>query len=355
MRPQARRGSRVGWQFGKWLLVLTLIAAGTAAARAEMKAVPLATFSQQVATAQQLAAACAANASACDGAALPDRERVQGAAAGDFAMNWQWLRDALSKAKGAKPADRARQMKDAQAHLATLSSQAGGAQAIPAEEFRRARNAANTALARGEFRADAGPTWTERQIARIQDWFLKLFTGMDRVGRRAPWLAPLIEWGCFALAAGGLLWFVRQSLARQALRIALSEGAALASHGEREAADWARLADKYAAANDWRQAVHCLYWAAIALLERRRAWRPNATRTPREYVRLLRPGSEAHAALRDLTRGFERVWYGQAAADQAQYRTARERFQILEAAKPERSAPDQDTAAISSLPVAGGA
>jgi hypothetical protein len=72
-----------------------------------------------------------------------------------------------------------------------------------------------------------------------------------------------------------------------------------------------------------------LYWAAIVLLEARRAWRHNPTRTPREYVRLLKPGSARQRALRGLTQVFERVWYGLREADAAEYARAREMYEAL--------------------------
>lgn len=319
-----------------------LLAAGLlvgSEARAESgKTVPVSVFVQQIASAQQLAAACAVNASGCDTSVLPDPEQVEGSPGGSFHITWQWLRDAISAGKTGTAAERAKGMTAAQAHLSTLTAQAGEGLTRASRDFKGARKAADAVLASPEFRASAeGPTWTERQLARLQDWILRLFTGMDRVGRRAPWLAPLIEWGCFALAVAGLLWFVRQNLARQALRIALSEGVALAGRGERDSADWARMAEERAAAQDWREAVHCFYWAAISLMESRRAWRPNTTRTPREYVRLLKPGTEAYRVLRELTRSFERVWYGHDAAGEAQYRTALGHYRALEATKPERA------------------
>ncbi|HLI76677.1 MAG TPA: DUF4129 domain-containing protein, partial [Acidobacteriaceae bacterium] len=287
-------------------------------------------FAAQLTAAQETIASCERNAAACDGGSLPDREEVQGLPGGTFTVGWQWLRDALAAAKTASGKDRTEAMDASRTHLVSLAAAAGLGQSVPAGEFAAARSAANAALARDEFRAAVGPSWTERQLSRIQDWFFKLFTGMDRLGRHAPWLAPLIEWGCFGLAVAGLLWYVRQSLARQALRIALLEGAPLTGQGDLDAADWGRLAEERAAAGDWREAIHCLYWAAIALLESRRAWRPNATRTPREYLRLLRPGSEAHAALRSLTRSFERAWYGHAEADQSDYRAALGSYRSLE-------------------------
>ena len=92
-----------------------------------------------------------------------------------------------------------------------------------------------------------------------------------------------------------------------------------------------------------------------------RAWRPNATRTPREYLRLLRPGCAAERALRDLTLTLERTWYGDAAAEQGQFLSARASFAALGAARLERwpvgEAPHASPLPDGSTPVgvAGGA
>lgn len=359
MRRWAERD--VWKQLRKWIAVWLwfLLPGAPQRARAEAPTVvPAGTFAAQITDARALAEACAASADACTAPKLPDRERVQGAAGGDFELSWTWLSEAMAKGqKSTAQADRAKLMSVVEAHLLRLGQEANAGQTVPDASFSRARTAANAALAREEFRAVAeGPSWLERQMARLQDWFLRMFTGMDRLGRRAPWLAPTIEWACFGLAAGGLLWFVRQTLARQALRIALSEGAALASRGERDSANWAQLAEQHASAAQWREAIHCLYWAAVALMETRRAWKPNATRTPREYLRLLRPGSEAQRALRELTRTFEAAWYGHAQADEGQYRRALGSFRSLEAAKPERPGVAGETAATPPpLAAAGGA
>jgi hypothetical protein len=115
------------------------------------------------------------------------------------------------------------------------------------------------------------------------------------------------------------------------LAIALGAGAAKASGWDKEATDWADLAEACAARQEWREAVHCVYWAAIVRLEARRAWRHNPTRTPREYVRLLKPGSTQQGALRGLTQIFERVWYGLREAEAEDYARARGLFEGLSA------------------------
>ena len=262
-----------------------------------------------------------------------------------FRVNWQWLRDTLSDAKGASPTERASQMRAAADHLAELAAESGTtAQAGGEPDFAQSRRAANAILARAEFQSDTGPSWLDRQIARLQDWLQRLLMGLNRVGERNPWLAPLIEWSCFLLAAGGLTYFIRRSLARQALRIALGEGAAPAQSDGRDATDWAQLADGQAAAGDWREAIHSLYWAAITALENRRAWRPNPTRTPREYLGLLRAGSEPQRALRSLTRSLERVWYGYGEATEAEFRSAQASFSAIGAADLKRSSTDERAA-----------
>ena len=313
--------------------------------------VSIGAYQAQVSAASRLAAACGANATLCDSGALPGDERISRSDSGTFDVSWQWLKDALETAKSDAGPGRVNSMKQAQDHLAELANEAAGVrQSTGAAQFSRARNAANIVLSRDEFRAADGPTWLDRQFAKIQDWILQLFTGMDRLGKRAPWLAPLIEWGCFLLAAGGLVFFVRRSLARQALRIAFGQTAATAMHDGRDSADWARLAEAHASRQDWREAIHCLYWAAIVSLEVRRAWRPNPTRTPREYLKLLRPGADAQRALQELTRVFERVWYGHGEADEIQFRTAQTSLRAIEASDLQRSTGNEAQASRSPVP-----
>lgn len=231
-------------------------------------------------------------------------------------------------------------MHDAADHLKEISAQtAGTATALTDGTFVPARTAAAAILSRSEFAPDAGPSWFDRQLAKVQDWFLRLLLGMDRLGTHHPWLAPLIEWTCFLLAAGGLVFSIRRTLARSDLRIALGAGA-MPSWSGRESTDWARLGEEHANAGRWRDAVHCLYWAAIASLESRRAWRPNPTRTPREYLQLL-PPSTAGSALRELTRILERVWYGGAEATETDFNAALAALSTIASANLKRDVSDR--------------
>ncbi len=115
---------------------------------------------------------------------------------------------------------------------------------------------------------------------------------------------------------------------------------------DREATDWAKQAEEFADDGEWREAVHCLYWAAIVSLESRRAWRHNPTRTPREYVRLLKPGSAQQKGLRELTRMFERVWYGLREARAEEYAEARGLYEALASGGVERAGGAGEVAAV---------
>ena len=296
-------------------------------------------FQQQVVAAEQTVAACRIAATACDAGSLPlaPEQVSRGPGAAAFPVGWQWLRDAIDAARTGPAADRVTSMQAAEGHLAEWATEPGNAGSGgvgSSADFVRARRAANGVLARSEFSTSIeGPSWFDRQVARLMDWVSRLFLGMDRLGTRNPWLAGLIEWSCFLLAVGGLLFLLRRSLQRQTLRIALGEGAAVARRTDRDAADWTRLAEEQGATGEWREAIHCLYWAAIASLEARRAWRFNPSRTPREYLRLLRAGSEAERALGTLTRSFERVWYGHAEADEAAFGAAQANFAAVQRAE----------------------
>jgi len=130
------------------------------------------------------------------------------------------------------------------------------------------------------------------------------------------------------------------------LRISLAGAAIAKTAWDREATAWATQAEEFAGRGEWREAVHCLYWAAIVLLESRRAWRHNPTRTPREYVRLLKPGSGQQRGLRDLTRMFERVWYGLREGRAEEYAEARELYEVLASGAVERAGTERSEGAV---------
>jgi hypothetical protein len=289
----------------------------------------LESYRADVARMQALVAACEARNAACDTHQVARDAQVGDVAHGGFAMHWGWLRDALTDANHAKPDARAKLLQACAQRLQAMAQESGAAPNAQADA--QARAAADAVLRRPEFQTKAGPTWWERKKAQWLGWLMRLFDGLSEFGANRPLLAPILEWMLFGGAAVGLVVFLIRATARQRRRVALSAGAVQAAAWDREATDWAQMAAAHAGREEWREAVHCLYWSAIVLLESRRAWRHNPSRTPREYVRLLRPGSAQQQGLRGLTQIFERVWYGFGEADRARYQQALAEYERLAA------------------------
>ena len=283
-------------------------------------------FRDHLAAMQALVAACAASATACDSEKIGPDERIETTGAQTFQVRWQWLRQALDQSRTAKPDQRVQLMQQSSTRLGEMLRENGQPELSP--QFAAARKDADRILANSEFSEVEQQSWLDRMTAKFWLWVQRSFSSFADLGNAMPWISRLLEVLLFGGAAVGLLLFVRRSLQRQRLAVALnSQSNELA--WTRESNDWAAQAETSARAGDWRDAVHCLYWATIVMLEGRRAWRHNPARTPREYVRLLKPGSPQQGALRGLTQIFERLWYGLRDANAADYQRARALYDNL--------------------------
>ena len=150
----------------------------------------------------------------------------------------------------------------------------------------------------------------QRVAAWLGRMFLRLFENISR----HPIGAELLFW--FLLIAG--VAFVALCLFRY-----LSRGSDMNSFRPassivttRTWQDWIRAARQAAARGDFREAVHSAYWAGIARLEETGALERDRTKTPREYLRLVKTRSAAGDArencmepLTTLTSRMERIWY----------------------------------------------
>jgi hypothetical protein len=317
-------------QFSTVTTVL-LLSGGYAAAQtkstAKLKQEAMADYRAHLGGVQALVQACAADAAGCDTAKVGVDERVVDGAQ-TFQVRWQWLRDDVEQARKADAKGRAQLMQTATARLDEMLRENRQAADGSAAQFATARKDADRILAGTEFAAVQPQSWLDRQIAKFWLGWERFWEGAGSLGAAAPWLGRLLEWLLFGGAAVGLLFFVQRNLQRQRLAVSLNTHA-----GElawtRESTDWAAQAEASARDGDWRDAVHSLYWATIVMLEGRRAWRHNPARTPREYVRLLKPGSAQQRALRGLTQLFERLWYGLRDAGPADYERARSLYESL--------------------------
>lgn len=214
------------------------------------------------------------------------------------------------------------------AQIVTLHESRASVSPEQQAEFAHAQTAVEKILAGAEFQR-AEPTLWERFKAKILSAILQIFTGIDRVTTRSPWVGRTLEWLLFLAAAVGLAIWVLRTVQRQRLRVALGAEPAKSGAWGRETEDWWKQAEQKAAKGAWREAIHAIYWAAIVHLEGRRAWKHNPSRTPREYVRLLKPGTVEQRELRGLTSALEQSWYGQREANAEDFGAARKSFERL--------------------------
>ena len=286
---------------------------------------------------QGVVAGCmAAGGAACESKAVGEDLTVGDPKVGGYEVHWDWLRDSLVKAKGLDAGKRADLLRDAGGRLTRMTSELSAVESGQ-KEFARERAVANAVLALPEFQRKDTTTWWDTVTGFFGAWLAKLLGGIARAGEAAPWLGTVVIWTLCVGAGAGLVFFVLRNLQRQRLRISLAGAAIAKTAWDREATAWATQAEEFAGREEWREAVHCFYWAAIVSLEARKAWRHNPTRTPREYLRLLKPGSAQQKNLRGLTRMFERVWYGLRAAGADEYAEARGMYEALAAGSVERA------------------
>ncbi len=166
-------------------------------------------------------------------------------------------------------------------------------------------------LSRREFRNVKGESWYERLKDAVQRWLAHL---LNRIlfSSAFPVVSRIVIWILVALAViVALLWVIRNYRQSNIYTNITGVPETLTAKPWR---DWQAEAQLAAREGRWRDAVHLSYWAAISFLESQGLWRPDRARTPREYLRLLAAGDAHRDPLQQLTRDFEKVWYGTDAA-----------------------------------------
>ena len=210
----------------------------------------------------------------------------------------------------------------AQARLAHDLTQAGTS-STPLPAHPQQRQQMSQILAGRDFRSLAEPSPREAMLEQVATWLNRLFDSAGRFAARSPWIGRTVIGGFITLICVGLAWGLLQLERRWRIRLVPDErrpepGAASA----RDWQLWLEDARAAAAAGQWREAVHFVYWAAISRLEFRRLWPADRARTPREYLALVAPEDPRKPRLATLTRTFERIWYGGRPAAESDYRAA---------------------------------
>lgn len=270
---------------------------------------------QQITAMRSLVERCKIDAAACGASVVPSPAMVDD----KFATRWDWLQLTLNLCKDPKFSTRVELLDAAEEHLADDAHDLADSQSAAPDEDARAR--ANAILAQPEFNRVQQTSYFAAKVAALMLLINKLFAGTSSFLPKAWWIAPTLEYGVLLLAAIGLVLWAWRLNRQDRLRIDTGSKPTQAWHAESES--WAERAELEAAQANWREAVHCLYWSAIVMLEGQKFWLQNRARTPREYLSLLEPGSERRRQLGGLTRVFERIWYGLRPAAESDYRDAK--------------------------------
>lgn len=166
-------------------------------------------------------------------------------------------------------------------------------------------------LSRNEFRNVTGQSWYDRWKQAAQRWLAEMLERMVN-SSSFPVVSRIIIWGLLAAAVlVAVIWLIRTYRQSNIYTVFTGSPEILPNKPWR---DWQTEAQAAAQQGRWRDAIHLSYRAAIAFLEAQGVWRPDPSRTPREYLRLLPAGNSHRDSLQQLTRSFERVWYGTDAA-----------------------------------------
>lgn len=180
-------------------------------------------------------------------------------------------------------------------------------------------------LAGRDFRNLEAESTEQSALEKFGAWINKLFQNASKLTAKAAWLGRVIVWGFILAVCVGLIWGLIQFERRWRVRLVPdSDGPAPGAASARDWQLWLDDARRAAAAGQWREAIHFVYWASISRLESKRLWPADRARTPREYLALVAPEDARKTPLATLTRSFEHVWYGGRPAAEPDYKRAEE-------------------------------
>lgn len=258
----------------------------------------------------QLVQGCIDDASGCLGGRVGANEILHLDHDLTTEVSYEWLRKQLDSMAKQKTEERA-----AQGHLILKRLRWSEETALPQRD---ARSEANDVLQQVEF-ADAKPTWWDNLTRRAGMWWARhfLFEGASKSAKiSARIVLEVLLFGTPLVLLA--LWLLRQ-IREERFVPEVSRGS---SEGRAPSISWGDEARACAERGAWRDAVHALYWQTISRFEERRVWATTRSRTPREYVALLEPGSERRRLLREQTALLEMIWYGHLEANEEHYRRA---------------------------------
>lgn len=199
-------------------------------------------------------------------------------------------------------------IRNLQLRLAAMRTAAASLETLePRENPEAARVRLNKILARKEFQGAKGPSAMELLQARINRWLIEKLARLFMRLHISAKTGNALAWGVIFLAFLSLCYMIWRWLSGKP-QITQSEPASKAVPSD--ARQWVTEALAAAERGDFREAIHCAYWAAVAKLEDMNVLARDRARTPRESLRLLEHYPNEERILRGLTTHFELIWYG---------------------------------------------
>jgi len=240
-------------------------------------------------------------------AAIPDQVTVN-TGSGVTTVNYHPLKNDLAEFARADAKLQHQRVQEIRNYVGRLEEDAAAYDREPAD-LAGARGELHDILSRREFRNVHGPGAKETLLARFYRWLDRLFDHIHIGPTGAFTLLQFLIYGLVAVALILLLFWIVNRLHRRPEEPPVREIVPFSPSAKSWRA-WLAEARQHADTQDWRNAIHLAYWAAISFLESGGAWKPNRARTPREYLGLLTTRHPGYTLLSTLTRKFEIVWYG---------------------------------------------
>lgn len=225
---------------------------------------------------------------------------------------------------------------EASAWVKHLREEIKSSQTTAAMGTTAARTDLDNILSRAEFGAVRPPGAFELLRERFLAWLNRMFQKFFGSMARHPIGAEILFW---ALLVGGIA-FVALCVYRflsgpGELRTLRVESSGVPAPTWQE---WLRSARQAANRDDFRDAIHSVYWAGIARLEDLGAVPRDRAKTPREYLRLVSSESNlANAGLESsvkeplaiLTTKMEQSWYADRGANANEFRDSLSQLEAL--------------------------
>ena len=245
---------------------------------------------------------------------------------GDIKISNEWIRAELWNLEH-HPKDADAIAARLKLHLSAIRSAAADEIEIQSAPPSDARAQLEKVMARREFRGVAGPTEWQKLMDRIERWLLdQVASLLQRLHINAK-AGNVVAWTVIGIAFAVLCYWIWKRLRNAA--VPQKAGAAKDLVEAKTSRQWLDQALAAAERGDYREAIHCGYWAAITRLEDSGLLTRDRARTPRESLRQLDSRPSEQKPLRDLTRHFELIWYGYRPASASDWSGARAQLEQM--------------------------